>query len=77
MRTQSEQLLVMIHQIIDNNSYGKSQEQIAQITAQHLKKFWARPMKQQIIDYLQQDGSQLSEPARLAVHKLKEMQSLS
>lgn len=71
MRTQLEQLLVMLNQIIDNNSYDRSPEQTADATATHLQKFWARSMKQQIIAYMDEDGSELSETGRLAVQKLQ------
>ncbi len=70
MKTQLEQLIVMINQIVDNNSYGNTTEQTADATAVHLKKFWARSMKQQIIEYLEQDGSELQPAAKLAVQQL-------
>ncbi|WP_036566273.1 formate dehydrogenase subunit delta [Oceanospirillum beijerinckii] len=70
MKTQLEQLIVMINQIVDNNSYGNTPEQTADATAVHLKKFWARSMKHQIIEYLEQDGSELQPAAKLAVQQL-------
>ncbi len=70
MKTQLEQLILMINQIVDNNSYGNTPEETAETTATHLKKFWARPMKQQIIQYAQEDGSELQPAAKLAVQQL-------
>jgi len=65
-----EHLIQMTNQIVANNSYFGNEEQTATVTASHLKKFWARSMKQQIIDYAQNDGEQLSPAARMAVEQL-------
>ena len=44
------------------------------MVATHIKKFWARSMKQQIINYAESDGLELSPVSRLAVKRLAETQ---
>lgn len=66
-RSQLDTLIHMVNQIAINNAhYDNAAERIHT----HLKKFWARSMKRQIVDYLQQDGSQLSPLARQAIERL-------
>ncbi len=66
-RSQLETLIHMANQIAVNNAhYADAAERIHT----HLKKFWARSMKGQIVAYLQQDGSELSPLAREAVARL-------
>ncbi|ARS52147.1 formate dehydrogenase subunit delta [Kushneria konosiri] len=66
-------LIKMVNQISLNNRYHDSDEAAAEQIAGHLKKFWARDMKRQIIDYAEQDGSELDPLSRLAVSRLKTM----
>lgn len=68
--SQIEHLISMINQIASNNNYKSTDEQTAQVVATHLKKFWARSMKQQILKYASEDGSELSEASRLALLQL-------
>lgn len=69
MRTAQEQLVHMVNQICENNSYG-TVEDAANIASTHMKKFWARSMKQDIVAYLESDGSALTDAAKQAVAKL-------
>ncbi|NVK41014.1 MAG: formate dehydrogenase subunit delta [Oceanospirillaceae bacterium] len=71
MSNQLDTLIHMANQIAANNShYGSEAEATARVHS-HLTKFWARSMKQQIIDYLQNDGSELSPLARDAISQLQ------
>ncbi|WP_111414919.1 formate dehydrogenase subunit delta [Billgrantia lactosivorans] len=70
-RSQLDTLIHMANQIAINNAhYGDAAERVHV----HLKKFWARSMKRQIVDYLRDDGSQLSPLARQAVALLAQDQ---
>lgn len=60
-------LIKMVNQIAENNMYVGDEAEAAQIVATHLRKFWARSMKQQIIEYHQQDGSKFLPVADQAV----------
>lgn len=72
-RSQLDSLIHMANQIAANNAhYGDATVERVHI---HLKKFWARSMKRQIVEYLQQDGSQLSPLAREAVALLAQDQA--
>jgi len=68
-------LIKMINQISANNRHHGDDAQAAEQVATHLKKFWARSMKRQIIDYADKDGSELNPVSRLAVARLKTMSS--
>lgn len=59
----------MVNHICANNSFG-TVEDAAIVASTHMKKFWARSMKQDIIAYAKEDGSELSEAAKAAVAKL-------
>ncbi|UTW13154.1 formate dehydrogenase subunit delta [Marinobacterium rhizophilum] len=67
---QLDTLIHMANQIADNNSHYGTQQEAAERVAAHLKKFWARSMKQQIIGYLQDDGSNLTPLARIAIEQM-------
>lgn len=70
-RTQLQGLIEMANQIAANIKPGcPDDESAADKVANHLRKFWARSMKQQIAEYAQQDGSELSAVTRLAVQRL-------
>ncbi|WP_232823935.1 MULTISPECIES: formate dehydrogenase subunit delta [Salinicola] len=68
-------LIKMINQIGANNLHHGDDAQAAELVATHLKKFWARSMKRQIIDYAEADGSELSPVSRLAIARLKTLSS--
>lgn len=60
-------LIEMVNQIASNITSGVSQEQTAKEVASHLGRFWSRSMKSDIIEYLNSDGSELSETSKAAV----------
>lgn len=60
-------LIEMVNQIASNITSGVSQEQTAKEVASHLGRFWSRSMKSEIIEYLNSDGSELSETSKAAV----------
>ena len=67
---QLNNLIKMLDQIIANNLHYGDDERVTDVAADHLHKFWARSMKQQIIAHANQHPSELSAPARLTVQKL-------
>lgn len=69
MRTAKEQLIHMVNQIAENNQHGGI-EQAANVTCGHMQKFWARSMKNDIIEYLKDDGADLSETSKAAIRLL-------
>lgn len=69
---QLEHLIKMINQIGANNLHHGEGDKAAEMVATHLKKFWARSMKDQIIAYAESDGADLSPVSKLAVARLKE-----
>ncbi|MCE8018782.1 formate dehydrogenase subunit delta [Halomonas sp. MCCC 1A11036] len=72
-RSLLDSLIHMANQIAANNAhYG---DDATERVYTHLKKFWARSMKRQIVEYLQQDGSELSPLARQAIERLAQSQS--
>ena len=64
-------LIKMLEQIIANNLHHGSAAQVAAVTADHLHKFWARSMKQLIIDYADKNSTELSAIARLSLTQLQ------
>jgi formate dehydrogenase subunit delta len=68
--SQIEHLISMINQISSNNNYKKTDEETASFVANHIKKFWARSMKAQILRYAVEDGAGLSNASRIALTHL-------
>jgi len=68
--SQIKSLVSMLNQIADNNNYKKTDEETAKVVAEHVKKFWARSMKKNILQYANSDGSALSPIIKLALTKL-------
>ncbi|MFP3976658.1 formate dehydrogenase subunit delta [Marinobacter sp. KMM 10035] len=68
---QLNNLIKMLDQIIANNLHHGDDEKVTDIAADHLQKFWARSMKQQIIAYANQRPDELSILAKLTVDKLE------
>ncbi|MGK0500258.1 MAG: formate dehydrogenase subunit delta [Oceanicoccus sp.] len=60
-------LVKMANQISANIGAFDSDEQKAKSTAEHMLKFWAKPMKQKIQAYAKQGGDDLSPVARQAI----------
>ena len=69
-QNQLDTLIKMANQIAANNEHF-SPDDATDYVANHLRRFWARSMKQMIIDYVEQDGSQLSPVAKQAIEKPK------
>jgi len=67
-RTQS--LIKMINQIADHTSLKDGEENAAEVVASHIQKFWAQPMRADIKNYLESDGSELNALAAKAVRLL-------
>jgi formate dehydrogenase subunit delta len=73
--SQLDQLIAMANQIADNNTHHDSEKASVDFIALHIKKFWARSMKQQIVAYAKTDGSALNKLAREALVQLTEQYS--
>lgn len=65
--SQLNQLISMANQIADNNRHQGDEAAVANFVASHLKRFWARSMKQQIIDYSKTADNKLNDMAAQAV----------
>ncbi len=70
-RNQLQGLIDMANQIAANLAHGPGDESAAaERVADHLRRFWARSMKQQLAAYARDDGSELAPLARAAVERL-------
>jgi formate dehydrogenase subunit delta len=70
-RSEQQALIDMANQIAANLAVGPGDEvAAAERVADHLRRFWARRMKQQLSDYAREDGSGLSPLARAALARL-------
>lgn len=67
---QLNNLIKMLDQIIANNRHHADDDKVTDVAADHLQKFWARSMKQQVIAYANDNPSELSGLARQTVEKL-------
>lgn len=68
---QLNNLIKMLEQIIANNLHHGSDQQIVAVATDHLHKFWARSMKQIIINYANENPDTLSALARMTVAQLE------
>ena len=68
--TELDHLVKMVNQIADNISIGEDDATIALKVADHLNRFWARSMKEQIVAYAKNDGRSLNAAAKLAIARL-------
>ncbi|PCM44195.1 formate dehydrogenase subunit delta [Marinobacter sp. ANT_B65] len=64
-------LIKMLDQIIANNLHHGDDDKVAGVAADHLHKFWARSMKQQIIACADGTSPELSALARLTIARLQ------
>ena len=69
--SQLDQLIIMANQIADNNHLDTEAESI-EFIATHIKKFWARSMKEELIAYAKEDGDKLNSLATPAIMSLSE-----
>ncbi|WP_108126345.1 formate dehydrogenase subunit delta [Saccharospirillum mangrovi] len=70
MSQQTQKLIKMINQIADNISATLDEDKAAEIIATHVRKFWAKPMKDDIRKYLETGGAELTARAKRAVQLL-------
>lgn len=70
-----EQLIKMINQIARNNPCNGDDNASAEVVLSHVRKFWAKPMKQDIIAHLEQGGEGLDPVATEAVRSLQATQN--
>ncbi|WP_417543456.1 formate dehydrogenase subunit delta [Marinobacter sp.] len=68
---QLNNLIKMLDQIIANNLHHGDDDKVTDVAADHLHKFWARSMKQQIIAYASENPAELSALARSTIAKLE------
>ncbi|HPE59081.1 MAG: formate dehydrogenase subunit delta [Thiothrix sp.] len=73
--SQRQHLIKMLNQIASNNLYQDNEEAAADRTADHVRRFWARSMKAEILACTAQDGSALLPAARMALERLKRNQA--
>lgn len=64
---QLEQLILMVNQIVENNTYHMSEDETIVKTSNHLETFWARSMKTMIIDYVNSGGGKLDRLAKKSI----------
>lgn len=67
---QLDHLIRMANQIADNNTHHDTESEAVEMVTTHLKKFWARAMKQQIVEYALNDGQALNPVAKQAIDQL-------
>ncbi|MEX2475515.1 formate dehydrogenase subunit delta [Marinobacter sp.] len=68
---QLQHLVRMINQISATNLHHGDEATAAEVVAGHMRKFWARSMKQMIVEYADTDGTELLPVSRQAVERLK------
>lgn len=66
---QLDTLILMVNQISTNNEHYVVEEASERVS-EHLKRFWPRSMKQMIISYVAENGSDLSPIAKRAIELL-------
>ena len=60
----------MLEQIIANNLHHGDDEQVVVVVTDHVHKFWARSMKQQVTGYANEKPEELSALAKLIIARL-------
>ncbi|WP_020406445.1 formate dehydrogenase subunit delta [Hahella ganghwensis] len=66
----NQQLVKMINQIAVNNAYDDDLERAADAVASHVRKFWAKSMKQDIRSFAEAGGEGLNDIAKAAVNRI-------
>jgi formate dehydrogenase subunit delta len=67
---QVNNLIKMLDQIIANNRHHGDDDKVTDVAADHLHKFWARSMKQQVIECANENPEALSGLSRMTIGKL-------
>ncbi|WP_447554460.1 formate dehydrogenase subunit delta [Vreelandella sp. EE22] len=79
MSTHDDNLIHMINQIAANLGGGRDDEAAASATCHHVETFWARRMKNRLVDHLQREEPGLSSIAhqatRLLADRMKKRQA--
>ena len=70
MTTKYDSIIKMCNQIADNVGTHLSIEEAADKTLNHIRLFWAKSMKEDLITYYKNDGELLNEISTLVVDKL-------
>lgn len=65
-----DNLIRMANQIRANMDQAHNDELTAGVVADHLTRFWSRPMKNMIIEYNDTDGERLDPVTRTAIAQL-------
>ncbi len=65
-----EHLIKMANQIANNIAAGESEQFVIEKAADHIQRFWAGPMKQQILQYIECGGEGLEPLALSALQQL-------
>ncbi len=65
-----EHLVKMLNQITNNIGIGETDDLVAAKVADHLRRFWARPMREGIASYVAEGGGGLVPVALTAVAML-------
>lgn len=67
---QLKNLIKMLDQIIANNLHHGDDDKVTDVAADHLQKFWARSMKQQVIACANENPEGLSRLGNMTIAKL-------
>jgi formate dehydrogenase subunit delta len=70
MTTKYDSIIKMCNQIASNVGGHLSTEQAADKTLNHIYLFWAKSMKENLVDYYRNDGELLNEISSLAIEKM-------
>ncbi|WP_101759375.1 formate dehydrogenase subunit delta [Oceanicoccus sp. KOV_DT_Chl] len=73
--TELDHLIKMANQIADNIAIGEEQSVAAGKVADHIQRFWARPMKQQLFEHCRANASGLNACAAAAIASLEQSDS--
>jgi formate dehydrogenase subunit delta len=74
---QLNSMIKMLNQIAANTPNQHDSEKVIGATENHMRKFWAKSMKAEIIAYLESGGDELSERAEAAVRRLQSESAVS
>ena len=69
---ESQRLIKMLNQISTNLSPHRSDEDAAELVRTHIKKFWSKTMRDQILS-VPSDTPDLSNISKIAIKNLKEL----
>ena len=73
MTTKYDSIIKMSNQIADNIGMHLSTEQAADKVLNHIRLFWAKSMKEDLIFYYKSDGTLLNNVVKLTVEKLDKL----